>query len=51
MKRDVWKWIVLVLIGAVLCHVKMMGCYPFVALWFVAVYMEEFYLGPFVTFM
>lgn len=51
MKRDVWKWIVLVLIGAVLCHVKMMGCYPFVALWFVAVYMEEFYTGPFVTFM
>ncbi|MDD6194317.1 MAG: SpoIIE family protein phosphatase [Lachnospiraceae bacterium] len=51
MKRDVWKLLFFAIIGAVLCHVKMMGCYPFVALWFVAVYMEEFHRGSFVLFM
>lgn len=51
MKRDVWKLFVLILMGALLCHVKMMGCYPFVAMWFVAVYMEEFYRGTFISFM
>ena len=51
MKRDVWKLFVLILVGALLCHVKMMGCYPFVAIWFVAVYMEEFYPGTFALFM
>lgn len=50
MKRDIWKMMLLIVIGGVCCHVKMMGCYPLVAMWFVAVYMEEYYRGPFVAF-
>lgn len=51
MKRDVWKMILLIVIGGILCRVKMMGCYPFIAVWFVAVYMEEHYRGTFTVFM
>lgn len=51
MKKNVWKMVLLILIGILSCHVKMFGCYPFVVVWFVAVYMEEFYRNAFVSFM
>ncbi len=51
MKKNVWKIVLLILIGILSCHVKMLGCFPFVAIWFIAVYMEGVYRNAFVTFM
>ncbi len=51
MKKDIWKIMVCILLGVLSTQVKLLGCYPLVALWFVAVYMEEFYRGAFMSFM
>lgn len=51
MKKELWKLILCILTGALLCHVKMFDGFPFVAVWFVAVYMEEYYRRAFVSFM
>ncbi len=51
MNKKIWKLILLIAVGALSCHVKMLGCFPFLAVWFVAVYMEDYYRRAFVAFM
>lgn len=51
MKKNIWKWILMIGVGAGLCHLKMFACYPLLAAWFVAVYMEEDSRSIFVPFM
>lgn len=41
MKKTGWKQLVLSIVGACLCNVGIMGCYPFVPAYFAAVYLEE----------
>ncbi len=50
MKKDLWKIMVLVLLGILTCQVQVLGCYPLVAAYFMAVYMEDFYRGALVLF-
>lgn len=51
MKKNIWKWIFMIGIGALFCNIKMFACYPLLAAWFVAVYMEEDNRSIFVPFM
>ncbi len=41
MTRTGWKQFTLSIIGAVLCRISVMGCYPLVPAFFAAVYLEE----------
>ena len=41
MKRTGWKQLALGILGALLCRISIMGCYPFVPAFFAAVYLEE----------
>lgn len=41
MKKAGWKQLALGIVGALLCKISIMGCYPFVPAYFAAVYLEE----------
>ncbi len=41
MNRTGWKQLALSIVGALLCRISIMGCYPFVPAYFAAVYLEE----------
>lgn len=41
MKKTGWKQLALGILGALLCKISIMGCYPFVPAYFAAVYLEE----------
>ncbi|MCI9377399.1 MAG: SpoIIE family protein phosphatase [Eubacterium sp.] len=41
MKRTGWKQLAVSIVGALLCKVSIMGCYPFVPAYFAAVYLQE----------
>lgn len=51
MKEKVGKLLGCLLVGSLCCHVKMLGCYPLVAVLFAAVYMENYCRSAFVAFM
>ena len=51
MKNNLWKLMLLIAVGALSCRIKIFGCFPFVVIWFVAVYMEEYGRRAFVAFM
>lgn len=41
MRKTGWKQLALGILGALLCRISIMGCYPFVPAFFAAVYLEE----------
>lgn len=41
MKGTGWKQLVTGIVGALLCKISIMGCYPFIPAFFAAVYLEE----------
>lgn len=48
--KNIWKMMLLILLEALCCHITLMGCYPFVAVLFFAVYMQELYRTAWIGF-